>query len=107
MAFTGDEGEMIDPKVAQSMIDNYRKGIGPNETRAEFFGFRKISELLSQGKAIGLRVYLGRDDKGDLRVMLCAVSPEEKNIAPIDGTTGPGMVLEMGDKCPPYCNSID
>jgi len=106
MAFTGDEGEMIDPKVAQQMIDNYQKSIGPNETRAEFFGFRKISELLGQGQAIGLRIYLGRDDKGDVRLMLCAVSGEEKNLAPIDGTTAAGMVLEQGDKCPPYCNPI-
>ena len=107
MAFTGDEGEMIDPKYAQEMINNYQKGIGPNETRAEFFGFRRISELLGQDKAIGIRIYLGKDDKGNVRLMMCAVSSEEKNIAPIDGTTGQGMVLEMGDRCPPYCNTTD
>jgi hypothetical protein len=107
MAFTGNEGEMIDPKTAQQMIDNYRKDIGPNDTRAEFFGFRRISELLGQGQAIGIRIYLGKNDKGEIRLMMCAVTAEEKNIAPIDGTTGAGMVLEMGDKCPPYCNVAD
>jgi hypothetical protein len=107
MAFTGDEGEMIDPKVAQQMIDNYQKGLDPNATRAEFFGFRRVVELLGQGNAIGVRIYLGKDDAGIVRLMLCAVSAAEKNIAPIAGTTGPGLVLEAGDRCPPYCNIAD
>ena len=107
MAFTGDEGEMIDPKVGQKMIDNYNKNLAPGATRAEFFGFRRLSELLGQEKAIGVRIYYAKDDAGVDRLVLVAVSPEEKNLAPIDGNIGAGLVLEQGEKCPPYCPNKD
>ena len=107
MAFTGDEGEMIDPSVAQRWIDNYAKSAGPNPIKAEFFGFRRLSELLGQGKAIGVRIYYAKNDAGEDTLVLVAVSPEEKNLAPIEGNKTAGMVLENGMKCPPYCPGAD
>ena len=107
MAFTGDEGEMIDPKLAQQWINNYAKSAQPGEIKAEFFGFRRLAELLGQGKAIGVRIYYAKDDSGVNKLVLVAVSAEEKNLAPIDGTTSSGLVLEMGGGCPPYCNIPD
>jgi hypothetical protein len=104
MAFTGDEGSMIDPALAQKWIDNYQKGLGPNDTRAEFVGFRRLSELLSQDQAIGLRIYYGKDDAGQNKLILVAVSPGEQNLAPIDGSPVAGMVLEDLRICPPFCN---
>ena len=98
---------MIDPKYAQQMIDNYQKGEGPGSTKAEFFGFRKLSQLLAQKNAIGLRIYYCKDDKGVDRMVVVAATPDEKNIGPIDGTTTDGLVLENGTKCPPYCNVTD
>ena len=107
MAFTGDEGEMIDPTLAQKWIDNYQKSVDSKATRAEFFGFRRLSELLGQGNAIGIRIYYAKDDAGVDRLVVVAVTPEEKNIAKIDGSTSAGMVLEDGSRCPPYCNNTD
>jgi hypothetical protein len=107
MAFTGDEGEMIDPALAQQWIDNYQKSAGPNPIKGEFFGFRKISELLGQGEAIGIRIYYAKDDAGVQKLVLVAVTPSEKNIAKIDGSKDGGMVLENGNPCPPYCNNTD
>jgi hypothetical protein len=107
MAFTGDEGKMIDPATAQKWIDNYQKSIGPNDIRAEFFGFRRLSELLGQGEAIGIRIYYAKDDAGVDKLVLVAVTPSEKNIAKIDGSKTGGMVLEEGVGCPPYCNNTD
>jgi hypothetical protein len=107
MAFNGNEGEMIDPALAQRWIDNYAKGVSPGAIKAEFFGFRRLSELLGQGTAIGLRIYYAKDDAGVNKLVVVAVTPEEKNIAPIDGTTSAGKVLENGTPCPPYCNNKD
>jgi hypothetical protein len=107
MAFTGDEGKMIDPVIAQQWIDNYQKSAGPGAIKAEFFGFRRLSELLGQGEAIGVRIYYAKNDEGADRLILVAVTPAEKNIARIDGSKGGGMVLEEGVGCPPYCNNTD
>jgi len=107
MAFTGNEGEMIDPTLAQQWIDNYAKSVTPDATKAVFFGFRKLSELLGQGTAIGVRIYFAKDDAGVDRLVLVAVTPEEQNIAKIDGSKSFGMVLDEGMRCPPYCNTPD
>jgi hypothetical protein len=103
MAFTGDEGEMIDPKLAQQWIDNYQKTLGPNDIRAEFVGFRKINELMSQGKAVGIRIYYGRDDAGASKLLMVAVAADEANIASVDGSKTFGLVLDNMRPCPPYC----
>jgi hypothetical protein len=103
MAFTGDEGEMIDPTLAQTWIDNYAKGVDAKAVKSEFFGFRRFSELLGQGKAIGIRIYYAKDDAGTSKLVLVAVTPEEANIAKIDGSQSLGMVLDSGFPCPPYC----
>jgi hypothetical protein len=107
MAFTGDEGEMIDPALAQQWIDNYQKSAGPKAIKGEFFGFRRISELLGQGEAIGIRAYYAKNDAGENTLILVAVTSSEKNIAKIDGSKVDGMVLDQGSKCPPYCNNTD
>lgn len=103
MAFTGDEGEMIDPAIAQKWIDNYQKGIAPGAIRAQFFGFRRLSELLGQGDAIGVRIYYAKDDAGVDKLVLVAVTTAERNIAKVDGSKLGGMVLDQGTPCPPYC----
>jgi hypothetical protein len=101
MAFNGNEGEMMNPDQAKTWINNYQKA-DPKAVKAEFFGFKKLSELLGQTNAIGIRIYYAKDDAGVSRLVIVAVTPDEKNIAPIDGTAQ-GMVLENGYPCPPYC----
>lgn len=103
MAFTGDEGEMIDPALAQKWIENYQKSVGPTGVRAEFVGFRKLNELMSQENAIGVRIYYAKDDAGTSKVVLVAVTAEEANIAKIDGSKTVGLVLDNTRPCPPYC----
>lgn len=103
MAFTGDEGKMIDPAQAQKWIDNYQKSAGPDAIHGEFFGFRRFNELLGQGKSMGIRIYYAKDDDGAQRLVLVAVSANEDNIAKIQGSDVQGLVLDSGMYCPPYC----
>lgn len=104
MAFTGDEGKMIDPQVAQKWIDNYQKEAGKDAIHAEFFGFRRLSELIGQGNAIGVRVYYAKDDDGVQKLIVVAVSPDESNIAKVGGSGVSGLVLDHGIPCPPFCS---
>ena len=96
MAFDGNEGATIPADQAQKWIDNYEKSVDDSVTKSEFFGFRRLAELLGQVTAIGVRVYYAKDDEGANRLVLVAVTPEEKNIAKIDGSTKAGIVLEDG-----------
>lgn len=107
MAFTGNEGEMIDPVIAQQWIDNYQKDVAPGAIKAHFYGFRRFSELLGQGEAIGIRIYYAKDDAGVDKLVLVAVTPGERNIARIDGSKLGGMVLDNSYPCPPYCSNED
>jgi hypothetical protein len=107
MAFTGDEGAPIDAATAQRWIDNYSKSAGPNAIKAEFFGFRRISELIGQNDAIGLRVYYAKDDGGVNKLILVAVTPSENNIGKLDGSKTDGVLMDGGYPCPPYCNNAD
>ncbi|MEI9919237.1 MAG: hypothetical protein WDO14_10615 [Bacteroidota bacterium] len=108
MAFNGNEGEMIDAATAKKWIDNYQKGLAPDGIQAEFFGFRKLSQLLAQAGSIGLRFYYAKDDQGVSRLIVVAANEDQKNLAPITGGIAladgsDGEILDAGQKCPPYC----
>jgi hypothetical protein len=105
MAFTGNEGEMIEPKEGQLMINNYQKGMGPTEVKAVFFGANKLNQLLAQGKAVGIRFYFAQNEQGLDTLVAVAANAAEGNIGPVDGSTSAGLVLDKGDPCPPYCNT--
>jgi hypothetical protein len=105
MAFTGNEGEMIDPAIAQKWMDNYQQKAGPGAIKGHFFGFRKLNELMMQGEAIGVRIYYAKDDKGVDKLVLVAVTPGEANIAKVDGSKSVGLVLDNAYPCPPYCHN--
>ncbi|MEJ0031145.1 MAG: hypothetical protein WDO15_12555 [Bacteroidota bacterium] len=107
MAFNGNEGEMIDPKLGQQMIDNYQKNIGPKDNKALFFGVNRLQQLLNQGQAVGLRFYFAKDSAGLDTLVVVAADANEKNIGPIDGSKSAGLVGDSAWPCPPYCNVAD
>jgi len=106
MAFTGDEGGMIDPKTAQAMIDSYRKDLAPNQTRSVFVGINNLNAILAQG-GVGIRVFFGRDGTGQNTVIITAVTGDEKTMAPLDGSKTDGLILDNNKNCPPYCPPVD
>ena len=107
MAFTGDEGKMIDAATAQKWIDNYEKNLAPGAIKAHFFGFRRFEELLGQDGAIGLRIYYAKDDAGVDQLIVVAANTKQNNIAKIDGSKLDGLVLDHSYPCPPYCGGDD
>jgi len=87
---------------------------------AESFNRDAIIALLNQKGAEGVRIYLGRDKEGLIRMVLAAVDstgnditkgsePEAGNVGFIQtahaGSTSPAVLLESGQRCPTLCGA--
>lgn len=84
----------------------------------EMFNRHAIGLLLNQDSAAGIRIYLGRDDSGRVRLVLLPVDKNGKNIigkllsnktAYIPGVKsayaqGDGEAIENGQRCPTMCD---
>jgi hypothetical protein len=88
---------------------------------AETFNRHAIALLLNQEGAEGVRIYMGRDAKGQVRLVLVPVDKDGKNIiakllgsstAYIPGVksanaqdgSGDGEAIENGQRCPTMCD---
>lgn len=71
---------------------------------ARFIGTDIINNILGQGNCVGLRVYFGYDDSGQLDVFFIGALSDGNNIGPI-GTQGTqtGIIADQTLPCPPYC----
>lgn len=85
---------------------------------AETFNRDAIAALLNQKDAKGIRIYLGRDSKGLIRMVIAAVDGNDDDIAGNTRVTPPktgfitasyadnltiGVLLESGQRCPTLC----
>lgn len=85
---------------------------------AEMFNRDAIALLLNQKGADGIRIYLGRDDKGQVRLVLLPVDKngkdirvkllDDKNMTQKAGAAPPddidGEAVEAGQRCPTVCD---
>lgn len=86
---------------------------------AEMFNRDAIALLLNQKDADGIRIYLGRDENGDVRLVLLPVDKNGKDIrrmllddrsltqkaaTQVDLGEGGGQGIEVGQRCPTMCN---
>src|ERR1700743_15094 len=91
-----------------------------NLPNAESFNRDAIIALLNQKGADGVRIYLGRDKQGLIRMVLAAVDSTGNDITvgsePVSGTVGfietanasptpPAVLLESGQRCPTLCGA--
>lgn len=85
---------------------------------AEMFNRDAIAVLLNQEGADGIRIYLGKDSLGQVRLVLFPVDKNGKDIRRIliddknltqkaaaqAGYGNPGEAVEVGQRCPDACN---
>ena len=84
---------------------------------AESFNRDAIALLLNQKGAKGVRIYLGQDGKGLIRMVLVAVDERNNDIVGKNGKVmkftsqddsgtddGSGVILEAGQRCPTLCS---
>lgn len=83
-----------------------------NMPRAELFNRDAIAALLNQAGAKGVRIYLGEDDAGLVRLILVAVDAKGNDITGHNGkimkyaSNAEGdatVILESGQRCPTAC----
>ncbi len=128
-------GNIISTKQAKAYTNSFRQGRSDLARRlgdsaylrdtfnlpdAEMFNRDAIALLLNQEGAEGIRIYMGRDDKGQVRLILLPVDKDGKNIigklittrtAYIPGVKsaraqdgGDGEAIENGQRCPTMCD---
>jgi hypothetical protein len=91
---------------------------------AEAFNRDAIAALLNADGAVGIRIYLGRDDSGQVRMVLAPVDKNGQDIItrlvnvgtppPPPGPNAPrtelltkGQFVDIGQRCPTMCDSIN
>ncbi len=97
MSFNGNEGEFVTLNDASRWTANYRNTIQPGDVIAEFQGKEKLLELLNQEGCVGIRFYYAINDEGKKVLVLVGADSDENDMEN-------GLILDKGDKCPPFCS---
>jgi hypothetical protein len=111
-----DTSRRIRPEAVGALNLSYAE-----EFPADVF-FDLLKQNSKQGSAKGIRIYLGKDANGQLRMVLVPVDSlgndiinhlVDKNGKPAPSTTkafdgdGGGQAFEAGQQCPTACNTLD
>jgi len=96
--FKGNEGEKITIEEAVKFTENYRKSEKAEAVKAEFIGKDLVEEILSQEKCVGLRLYFGKNEKGDLNIVDVGADEDGNDLYQ-------GVIAEKLPPCPPYCGT--
>jgi hypothetical protein len=106
MSFNGKEGNPIPLGQAVKWVHAYQR-INPNLPKAYFFGRDILERLLKEEGCMGIRIYMGEDDKGELHPVLVGCRADQSNILPKSMTTAgeeeEPIVVNDSAKCPPEC----
>ncbi len=94
--FTGNEGDKITLQEAIKFTENYRNSEKAEAVKAEFIGKDLVEEILSQQKCVGLRLYFGKSEEGDLNIVVVGCDENGEDLYD-------GIILEKGVPCPPFC----
>lgn len=95
--FKGNEGEKITLQEAVKFTENYRKSEKAEAVKAEFIGKDLVEEILSQEKCVGLRLYFGKNEKGDLNIVIVGADGDGNDLYQ-------GVIAEKISPCPPFCD---
>lgn len=97
MEFKPDAGGEISKQKFKERVDRYRKDY-PGKLQASYFGREYFEKLLQVPGAVGIRVYNGVNEKGELSHQMCAVDEKGENI----DTT----LINESLPCPPVCPGL-
>jgi hypothetical protein len=102
--FTGQEGDPISLETAKRWTSTYQKN-NPSDTRAHFFGFEILKQILAEESCVGIRMYYAIDDEGKRQIVLVGVNAAGENLLPQserDGNEG-NIVADASFPCPSFC----
>ncbi len=97
--FTGDEQHEINIDDAAEITKRYREA-HPGERIAVYFSKSEITSLLGQTNCVGIRIYFGMDDGGELSPIIVGVDTNENDLV------RPGeKCLDFSLPCPNRCST--
>ncbi|HET7601491.1 MAG TPA: hypothetical protein VFK36_00650 [Gemmatimonadales bacterium] len=95
--FTGKEAGAVTLEEARELVRRWRetRSALPGDPSCEFFGRDILDKILAQEGCVGLRVYHGRNAKGQHALVLLGVDADGNNLT--------DAIAEQGLPCPPVC----
>lgn len=105
--FNKQVGSKIDKSKHDKLRSNWKKT--KIKTQSCFIGSDAITSLLGASGAVGLRIYFGLDDEGNLQPIFFASDSEGNPIKQPATLTGDGQDdgIDASLPCPPYCPKIE
>ena len=100
MAFTGNEGAVIQLTEASAMTSSYRQTIPSAGIKGHFFGKNIIKTILSQTGVVGIRMYYGIDAAGVKQLVLVGTDAEENDLYN-------AIVADRSVPCPSRCGTAN
>lgn len=98
--FSGNSDHAITLDQAKALVKRQREhqsAIRGSDPQCEFFGRAALERILAQPGCAGIRIYHGRNDKGQHTLVL--VGADGTGSDQLDGT-----IAEEGLPCPPACD---
>lgn len=114
------QGFLAGRKELQSILPGNYLDSAFNIPEAEMFNRHAIAALLNAKGAEGIRIYMGKDEKGQVRMVLLPVDSSGTDILTMlvsrdKATNIPGIApaqaatyqqaMESGQRCPPLCKA--
>jgi hypothetical protein len=101
--FSKTDGAGITETKAQEWAKRFRdKHPGKTDVIARFIGTDMVKKILEQDQCVGMRIYFGYDETGQIQVFLCGARADGSNIWP-DAAGSPAVLMDGTLACPPYC----
>lgn len=96
--FTGKEDHSISLDEARTLVRRWRDhgSALPGDPDCEFFARDIVEKILAQEGCVGLRIYHGRNPKGQHALVLVGTDASGADLLK-------GVIAEQGLPCPPYC----
>jgi hypothetical protein len=102
--FNKHVGKFIDKSKAEKLKSNWKKT--KIATQSSFVGTDIITELLAKPGAVGLRIFYGVDDDGNMAPVFYAADAEGRVISGTQKSASASLLDDGADAslaCPPYC----
>lgn len=104
MPFPPPKDHRIDLADAAKLTARFRD-THPGAVKAGLFPNDVYMRLLGNKAAVGIRIYFGQDETGNITPVLCSVDADGNDLLPAAGKGGEGgnELFEYSFPCPIYC----
>ena len=95
--FTGKEEQTVTFYEGAAMTNRWRKS-NPKAIKGAYFSKKSLELLLNQNGSVGIRIYLGYNESGEISLVLVGATSEENDQIGEDYNC-----VDLGIPCPDRC----